>query len=467
MVLKVMAGDSYHIRVASGWSGSSATNSSANVLADLLSLLSTGVAGASGGKVTAVELQAGSSGLNAGLTSFMSTQTTSGNKPKAYLNWILLDEQFKIVTSNSGFEQVGASGSATIHTKTNLTVAKSGYLYIYTSNEATNIDVFFDNLQVTHLRGPLLEETHYYPFGLTMAGISSRALNAGGNGPDCGCPNKKGFNGNEIQNKEFKDGSGLELYDFNARTYDQQLGRFIQVDPIPDEGEQESLSVYHFAGNSPMLYNDPDGKCPWCIPFVIWAFASTETVATVTVVATVTTVTVAATADAVNNASTEPLSKTRTVSTGESYVTGSPLLMGTGSTSTSSKSTSSSKSETTSTSKYLPANKSEKEVLNELGFTKKTSSEGTFPTRRGSIYKVPGDRTKSGKPYVGRTKHADPAKRGSSDGRQRKTEDKIDDYDPNNVQEGRTKEQNQIDKEGLENLDNKRNEIKKPPKKDS
>jgi RHS repeat-associated protein len=116
-----------------------------------------------------------------------------------------------------------------------------------------------------------LEDLHYYPFGLTMAGISSKAANFGGNTPTasggCGCPNKKGFNGNEIQNKEFSDGSGLELYDFNARTYDQQIGRFIQVDPLSDEGGQENLSPYQFGGNNPILNNDPDGKCPWCIVY--------------------------------------------------------------------------------------------------------------------------------------------------------------------------------------------------------
>lgn len=57
--------------------------------------------------------------------------------------------------------------------------------------------------------------------------------------------NRKKYNGNELQSKEFSDGSGLELYDFNARTYDQQLGRFLQIDPLPDEGEQESWTPYH------------------------------------------------------------------------------------------------------------------------------------------------------------------------------------------------------------------------------
>jgi hypothetical protein len=147
ILLKVMAGDSYNVRVTAGWESGEATNSSTNVLNDLLNILSTSVAGQSGGKVAAGDLQAGGSGLNSALTSFLGTQTTSGSKPKAYLNWILLDEQFKVVSGSNGFIQVGASGSAVPLTQTGLMVPKSGYLYIYTSNEATNIDVFFDNLQ--------------------------------------------------------------------------------------------------------------------------------------------------------------------------------------------------------------------------------------------------------------------------------------------------------------------------------
>jgi hypothetical protein len=83
IILKVMAGDTYNIRVASGWSAGSATNNNTNVLNDLVSLLSTGMAGVSGGKATQTELQNASSGLNAGLTSFLGQQTTAGSKTQS------------------------------------------------------------------------------------------------------------------------------------------------------------------------------------------------------------------------------------------------------------------------------------------------------------------------------------------------------------------------------------------------
>uniref|UniRef100_UPI0011D0D405 RHS repeat domain-containing protein n=1 Tax=Gynurincola endophyticus TaxID=2479004 RepID=UPI0011D0D405 len=77
--------------------------------------------------------------------------------------------------------------------------------------------------------------------------------------------NKFKYNGNEEQRKEFSDGSGWETYDFNARTYDAQTGRFIQIDPLSEDGGQESLTPYQFGFNNPAKYNDPDGKCPTCI----------------------------------------------------------------------------------------------------------------------------------------------------------------------------------------------------------
>ena len=83
--------------------------------------------------------------------------------------------------------------------------------------------------------------------------------------------------------------------------------------------------------------------------------------------------------------------------------------------------------------------------------------------KSGTIYKVPGSATKSGKPYIGRHDKSNPAKtRKSKDGRDRTKAEVIDNYDSNIIQDGRKKEQKAIDDNGgVENLDNKRNEIKK------
>jgi RHS repeat-associated protein len=116
---------------------------------------------------------------------------------------------------------------------------------VYCSNESP-INVYFDNLQVTHTHGPLLEETNYYPFGLTMKGISDKAPKA--------LPNEYKYNGIE----ETTD-LGLNEYDAFYRNLDPQIGRWWQIDPMSDQG-YENISPYASEYDNPIKYSDPLGN---------------------------------------------------------------------------------------------------------------------------------------------------------------------------------------------------------------
>ncbi len=55
-----------------------------------------------------------------------------------------------------------------------------------------------------------------------------------------------------------------------ARFYDGDVGRFLSVDPLADHPNQVDKSTYSYAWNNPVLYDDPDGRCPQClVGFVI------------------------------------------------------------------------------------------------------------------------------------------------------------------------------------------------------
>lgn len=187
---------------------------------------------------------------------FIAGQTSPpAGTPKAYLNWVFFDDQFRFVSQGSGSMAVGGNDATQVTPLVPLpqVATKSGYIYVYVSNADSLTTVYFDNLQVKHSRGPLAEEKHYYAFGLDMPGISSAAL-------DFAKTTRHTFNGNEQQRKEFSDGSGLEAIDFNARTYDPQLGRFWQVDPMTET--MRRWSPYAFGFDNPVGFSDPYGLTP-------------------------------------------------------------------------------------------------------------------------------------------------------------------------------------------------------------
>lgn len=165
------------------------------------------------------------------------------NAPKAYLIWRFYDKADNFINSQSQLLNTCGQG-AWIKLEGDFEAPQDGYLEIFVLNES-DVEVWFDDMQIKHQQGMIVQENHYYPFGMNIVSLEKN-----------GDPNNKfQYNGKEKQ-EEF----GLNWLDYGARMYDAHLGRWWVIDPLADQ--MCRWSSYNYAFCNPLRFIDPDGMKP-------------------------------------------------------------------------------------------------------------------------------------------------------------------------------------------------------------
>jgi len=115
-----------------------------------------------------------------------------------------------------------------------------------------DVNVKFNNLKIKHYEGKLDSEFHCYPFGIHHQMTATGKANG-----------KTPFtllNSQHLERGEFGHCKGLNLYNYEARMYVMQIGRWGIVDPLAKQFA--AWSTYNFVMNNPINLIDPDGRAP-------------------------------------------------------------------------------------------------------------------------------------------------------------------------------------------------------------
>ncbi|MFM9951079.1 MAG: RHS repeat domain-containing protein [Saprospiraceae bacterium] len=144
----------------------------------------------------------------------------------------------------SGIEYNGIAVEAVYHEEGRLVPNGTAWHYEYTlKDHLGNSRVMF---RANGSTAQVLQENHYYPFGMEMEGAWTAQV---------GTENKYQYNG-----KELVEDFGWNWSDYGARGYDAAVGRWWSVDPLANK--MPLWAMYSYSFNNPIRYIDPDGKFP-------------------------------------------------------------------------------------------------------------------------------------------------------------------------------------------------------------
>ncbi|MGB6093773.1 MAG: DUF6443 domain-containing protein [Moheibacter sp.] len=184
------------------------------------------------------------------------------------------NDSIKVVRYLDGFQYAGdilqffphAEGyvKATPVGNANPNLPPTGYAYNYVFNYTDHLG----NIRLSYTKDPqqgtlkILEENHYYPFGLKHeVYVSGNKMDFRRDSTD---PEEtiltnvlKTDYQYKYNGKEWQDELGLNFYDYGARNYDPALGRWMNVDPLAEE--YSNLSIYNYVNNNPIRFVDPTG----------------------------------------------------------------------------------------------------------------------------------------------------------------------------------------------------------------
>ena len=245
--LSVMPGDKINVEVYAKYVDPNSTNWT-GVLPTLMSQIAANTAG--------VVIDGAGYGTSTSTFPFptQATTYTSGSSepgPKAYLNWLVFNKDYQLLTG--GFDRISTGarefGQDVAHERLfspEVLITEPGYVYIFLSNEEpTPIEVYFDDLKIDHIKSPIVQSDDYYAFGLTFNSYQRENSTA----------NQYLYN-----SKEKQDELGLDWLDYGARMYMSDIGRWGVIDPLADQMRRHS--PYNYAFDNPIRFIDPDGMAP-------------------------------------------------------------------------------------------------------------------------------------------------------------------------------------------------------------